>query len=70
MTEWQPIETAPRDGSVFMTYLPPSVANNGDQLGPRYDYANWDEELGDFIQHGCGWYMTTHWHPLPAPPTR
>jgi hypothetical protein len=68
MSEWKPIETAPRDGSTFVTYLAPCRANDGSTLGHRYDFAQWDTETEDFIQHGCGFCMTTHWMPLPNPP--
>ena len=68
MSEWQPIETAPKDGRSFMVYVakddfagphcfaPVSRTNNG-----RW----WDDSTGDHIDPIRG---ATHWMPLPAPP--
>lgn len=59
MTDWQPIETAPKDGTRII------VATTG-----RYWYekhkdgwmiANCDEEYGMYVE-------ATHWMPLPEPP--
>jgi hypothetical protein len=56
---WQPIETAPQDGTVIMIHvtakpnLPPYTCRAD-------DYWN-----------GAWWLETaTHWMPLPAPPAR
>ncbi len=64
MSEWQPIETAPKDGSEFLTIIPAEEGKHG----PLYDTAYWSEEFEDFIQHGCGFEFVTHWMPLPEPP--
>lgn len=67
---WQPIETAPKDGTAMLAYLPDSV----DPLM----VVEVREFEGD--PDGPGWYITgteseaeidcapTHWMPLPAPP--
>ena len=39
-SEWQPIETAPKDGSTFLTYTP---YPDGEDL---YDFAHWLKEYG------------------------
>jgi len=62
--EWQPIESAPKDGTVFITYSPPVC--EGDTC--NFDFAEWDTDLEDFCKHGCGWQFATHWRPLPKPP--
>jgi hypothetical protein len=61
MTQWQPIETAPKDGTVVLAceidYYPESVAS-----------ANF--ESGSWWWHMEGSRATpTHWQPLPPPPT-
>lgn len=51
--EWQPIETAPKDGRVVLLC---------DQMGNRWtDSSHWH------IKNGCG-LPPTHWMPLPEPP--
>lgn len=62
MTEWQPIETAPTDGSYILTFAPdayPQVAVS------HYDYFP-EENPGSWRDDQC---QPTHWMPLPhAPP--
>jgi hypothetical protein len=68
MSEWQPIETAPIDGRVFIAYnqftgpymtaakpMPP----NGDVRFPMYC---WHGVKGTWFPR------PTHWQPLPDPP--
>lgn len=66
MTEWQPIETAPRDGSWFIVYIPdnPMVWGN-------YELSAWmkvGNEPGYFCQTDVSEELegATHWMPLPA----
>jgi len=61
--ELQPVETAPRDGRRFLTYMVP--ARDGE--GPMYDFAQWFDDIEDFVQDGCGWQFVTHWCDLPVP---
>jgi len=63
MTEWQPIETAPRDGTRFWAFQASKEAEQ---------YICWWKE--DFA-HWEGWQTVwddepepTHWMPLPDPP--
>jgi hypothetical protein len=71
MAEWQPIDTAPRDGRQILLYQP----EEGGCIGPE------DFELGYYIFAGRwvvnAWYCTeyeafekspSHWQPLPEPP--
>lgn len=63
--EWQPIETAPKDGTPIWAY-------NGEQVRMRWihgdDYALWvydDDLLSDVCPDP---EQPTHWMSLPAPP--
>jgi hypothetical protein len=60
MSEWQPIETAPKDGTTVILfcdrYASPDVADVGSY------------EQGQWVMNGSGW-EPTHWMPLPNPPS-
>ncbi len=58
MTDWQPIETAPRDGTRVLVWAHDRAwtADRCSEGVPDF----WDSD-GTFIQ-------PTHWQPLPAPP--
>lgn len=63
MTDWQPIETAPKDGTYFLAYEP-----SGDMYRAAY---NRDGAFSAF----CGRSVVyspepTHWIPLCAPAPR
>ena len=64
-TKWQPIETAPRDGTFFIA----RVSNGIDE--PRVCPMILDGRHNDTvinIADGNQW-SATHWMPLPTPPT-
>jgi len=56
MSEWQPIETAPKDGQYLLLW------GNGVFQG-FWNGRSWDD--GDFYDEMSG---ITHWMPLPAGP--
>lgn len=66
---WQPIETAPRDGTPILVFY-------GERIGmDRYYVRYWDR--GDWATDKEGWVdhwrqirpeQPTHWMPLPMPP--
>lgn len=72
---WQPIETAPKDGSHILLYSPQDVHSafvgfwkDGHKFG-RYWMAAGPE--GEACDCAGGWQYTrqpTHWMPLPAAP--
>jgi hypothetical protein len=69
MSQWQPIETAPKDGTRILAYCP-----NHPDVG-SITRVTWWRQAKD--GHGfIGWgefneqyWPPTHWMPLPAPPT-
>lgn len=71
--EWQPIETAPKDGSVILTgsYL---EEYSGEYEPIKTGRMEWAQEFARFDGgwRSTGWYSgllsPTHWMPLPEPP--
>ena len=77
--EWQPIETAPRDGSEVLVISTRWLAPVPAHYNSREYY---EKEYGDALYMDEGWYPSfsflfdlpeitiepTHWMPLPAPP--
>lgn len=62
--KWQPIETAPRDGTLILTWSP---------CRAQFSVSYWDDEdatwLSDWRQKGHPqWVDASHWMPLPEPP--
>jgi len=55
---WQPIETAPRDGTPVLAYWPGEAA--------MFGVVMWDGD--DWRESEYVWRYPTHWMPLPQPP--
>lgn len=83
MSEWQPIETAPKDGTLFLCWV--SAVRHGEtddgqqyqQDASQIDFCAWRNGPPDMPEHGyfdpcCGQVGdaqgVTHWMPLPEPP--
>jgi hypothetical protein len=72
--EWQPIETAPKDGSEFQAWLVTDKVDGFWEPKARFDPESEAFELWgrtDYDQEGWDIYpdlKPTHWMPLPAPP--
>lgn len=67
MSNWQPIETAPKDGTDFLM----CHAETGDMMVVFYDEPS--AEAPDHCWHrmdGLAYHrdLPTHWMPLPEPP--
>ena len=72
MNEWQPIETAPKDGTGVLAFA------LGNPAGYFYGVAMWVNADPDLNPHtpadklSLWWWpyaiRPTHWMPLPAPP--
>lgn len=74
MSAWQPIETAPKDGTIILGFVPGDIYGSNDSM-------NWSRS-GPFVLaiefDGCWWgadqlpdayeVNPTHWVPLPEPP--
>jgi hypothetical protein len=58
---WQPIETAPKDGSNFLQYSP----RRGVTMNHWHAFKT---EEGGCLNHIVFNDMPTHWMPLPEPP--
>lgn len=66
MGEWRTIDSAPKDGTYFLVYLPGFIAPN------IVCYSDEDKEFmdaGGNIKVYLSYAKPTHWMPLPAPPT-
>lgn len=58
MTEWQPIETAPKDGTPILVC----------DKGPYAYVAEWFQHSRTWIGADKMYWEPTHWMPLPEPP--
>lgn len=70
MSEWQPIETAPKDGSPILIWQPGGVTQYTwytDCWICRWEdrYQCWTEAGGELYSEARS---PTHWMPLPDPP--
>jgi len=72
MTEWQPIETAPKDGTYIIAWcVHPHAKHSAQPISDGYAQpviAKWiDHNGGGWMWHGLSCEFT-HWMPLPQPP--
>jgi hypothetical protein len=72
VSEWQPIETAPKDGQYVIVYSPNNPTDYGIE---SVQVAHWCMYgsgwiVGAFDYEDSGWFRThpTHWMPLPDAP--
>ena len=63
MSDWQPIETAPREGHILI-FAPPDIIYVVEcgQWDGQPDW--WTEARGEQYEQ----FEATHWMPLPEPP--
>lgn len=59
---WQPIETAPKDGSQILLY----GRVDSDRAFRHIGF--WSERWNDWLDMTMSFSVPTHWMPLPAPP--
>lgn len=70
MTEWQPIETAPKDGTRVDLWVEVSLLGAGRETDCYWDRGAWFIPANNYGD-GCSTYdgqMPTHWMPIPEPP--
>lgn len=61
MTDWQSIETAPRDGTKVLGYWVGGEIHTGHTDGENW-FPAWEHQDDN-------WAMPSHWMPLPPPPS-
>lgn len=61
MSEWQPIETAPKDGTAVLTY-------SGEPDAHEMNVSFWGRQNGRWISANPHMSTPTHWMHLPSPP--
>ena len=84
-SQWRPIETAPKDGSLFLCWVAAVRYGETDEGQPyeqdasQVDFCSWSDGPPDLPGHGyfdpcCGRIGdsqgVTHWMPLPSAPTK
>ena len=62
--QWQPIETAPKDGRGILVYRP----EGGTNIIPKVSIDYWSEEYGNVWAKSNENTQPTHWMTLPNPP--
>lgn len=77
MSNWQPIETGPKDGSRVLLYFPPN-GNRSERIEAGYwEIQKWHNRPKPYWSGDCErslgvtWYrltQPTHWQPLPEAP--
>lgn len=67
-SQWQPIETAPKDGTRVLLFVPPYGPSTGHYEPAR---VNWGPNASLWVSHSVlnKEAAPTHWMPLPTPPT-
>lgn len=71
-SEWQPIETAPKDGEKILLGYFPEPAYDGAIVGESCEVAFWHgthkKWCSRTLLNAEGYFSPTHWMPLPRPP--
>jgi len=63
---WQPIETAPKDGTLIIVYRPSGKSKNIPKVGTDYFGEIYDGATKVWMKSSSG-TEPTHWMPLPLP---
>ena len=68
MSEWQSIETAPKDGTLFLGYRDSDGCVREAYRVQRDDCEMWCFGGSSGAENIAPWLKPTHWMPLPPPP--
>ena len=76
MTDWQPIETAPKDGTIIDVWLADAEDEDvafyctpGTRRSSGWAFHNGKfRPLGGLLKNMTVFVLPTHWMPLPDPP--
>jgi len=68
MSEWQPISTAPKDGTAFLGWLPERVGYFARQDIATCSWTEWGSGRWRVNGHNSASDQPTHWMPLPEAP--
>lgn len=64
MSDWQPIDTVPKNGSQFLGF-----EWSAERQAGAFVLARWSDMYDEFEdEYGSGVDRLTHWMPLPKPP--
>ena len=63
-SEWQPIETAPRDGTLIIVYQDAQSVDFDDGKGPLITTASWNGDDFESPRHMV--FLPTHWIRIPT----
>lgn len=70
MSEWQPIETAPKDGTTILAFYPSLTGYTARQDVAPIHWSEWGNGVWEnATSGGKPSSLPTHWMPLPEPPT-
>jgi hypothetical protein len=69
MSDWQPIETAPKDGTAILAYYPDKAGFTARQDVVPVFWSGWGGGVWEnSTSGGKPFQQPTHWMPLPGPP--
>ena len=68
MSEWQPIDTAPKDGTAFLCWLPSRTGYASRQDVAICHWSEWGGGAWEINGFTCIGHEPAFWKPLPAPP--
>ena len=67
--DWQPIATAPKDGTFILAHWDAVKYPRGFVESTRYDIVKWNSAIDEWVDDDSGEFSEpTHWMPLPPAP--